>query len=78
MADGAGGELWLLIRAHYAVTAALHLQEDAFVRDVSAYPTSTTSMPFLDRPMFCFVYDLEEYEEKRGLYLPLAKHCPVP
>ena len=28
--------------------------------------------------MFCFAYDLEEYEEKRGLYLPLAETLPCP
>ena len=85
----------LLVRAHYAVTAALHLSEDEFVRDVSAYPTlndlyaiadamisdySSTFFDYaiLDRPMFCFAYDLDEYEEKRGLYLDLAKTLPCP
>ena len=33
-----GAEYVLLFRAHYAVTAALHLKENDFVRDVSAYP----------------------------------------
>ena len=77
------------------MTAALHLSEDAFVRDVSAYPTlndlyaiadamisdySSTFFDYaiLDRPMFCFAYDLDEYEEKRGLYLDLAKTLPCP
>lgn len=90
-----GADYVLLVRAHYAVTAALHLQEDAFVRDVSAYPAlndlyaiadamisdySSTFFDYsiLDRPMFCFAYDLEEYEEKRGLYLPLAETLPCP
>ncbi len=34
-----GGEYVLLFRAHYAITAALALQENEFVRDVSSYPT---------------------------------------
>jgi CDP-glycerol glycerophosphotransferase len=90
-----GGEYVLLIRAHYAVSAALNIQESAFVRDVSDYPQlndlyaiadvmiSDYSSAFfdfaiLDRPMLCFAYDLEEYEEKRGLYLDLAETLPCP
>lgn len=90
-----GGEYVLLFRAHYAVTAALRLQENGFVRDVSSYPVlnelyavsdimisdySSTFFDYaiLDRPMLCFAYDLEEYEEKRGLYLSLADTLPCP
>ena len=28
--------------------------------------------------MLCFAYDLEEYSEKRGLYLDLEKNLPCP
>lgn len=88
-------EYVLLFRAHYAVTAALRLEENHFVKDVSQYPYlndlyaisdimisdySSTYFDYaiLDRPMFCFAYDLEEYEEKRGLYLDLNTTLPCP
>ena len=91
--DKLGGDYVLLIRAHYAVTAALSLEDDGFVKDVSGYPSindlyvvadmmiSDYSSTFFDysilnRPMFCFAYDLKEYEEKRGLYLNLNDALP--
>lgn len=87
------GEFVLLIRAHYAVTSALNINENAFVKDVSSYPSinelyaisdmmisdySSTFFDYaiLDRPMFCFAYDQEEYESKRGLYLNLDEDLP--
>lgn len=83
----------LLVRAHYAVTKAMNIYENQFIKDVSNYPTLTDlyaisdilisdySSSFIDysilnRPMFCFAYDLEEYEEKRGLYVDLEKTLP--
>lgn len=88
-----GGEYVLLVRAHYAVSTALDLQENDFVRDVSDYEhlndlyavadilISDYSSAFIDgaicgMPMLCFAYDLEEYCEKRGLYLELAQTLP--
>lgn len=88
-----GSEYVMLIRAHYAVTAALDIGEDSFAIDVSNYPTlndlyavadvmiSDYSSSFfdysiLDRPMLCFAYDKEEYEEKRGLYMDLEDTLP--
>lgn len=88
-----GDKFVLLIRAHYAVSAALNIHENDFVKDVSGYPTlndlyvisdmmitdySSTFFDYsiLDRPMFCFAYDREEYEEKRGLYLNLDTELP--
>lgn len=88
-----GEEYILLIRAHYAVTESLNLNENSFVRDVSRYPfindlyaitdllISDYSSVFvdysiLDRPMLCFAYDLEEYEQKRGLYVKLDEIMP--
>lgn len=90
-----GGEYVLLIRAHYAVSAALALTENEFVRNVSSYERlndlyaiadvllSDYSSAFIDAsilgvPMLCFAYDLEEYREKRGLYLDLAENLPCP
>lgn len=88
-----GGDYVLLVRAHYAVTSALHIKESSFVKDVSSYPfindlyvisdillsdysSSYIDYSILDRPMLCFAYDLEEYEEKRGLYIDLKKELP--
>lgn len=87
------GEYVLLIRAHYAISSAMDIGENDFVKDVSEYPSindlyaisdmmisdySSTYFDYaiLDRPIFCFAYDLEEYEEKRGLYLDLANTLP--
>lgn len=86
-------EYVLLVRAHYAVSAALGIKENSFVKDVSSYSSlndlyaisdmmisdySSTYFDYaiLDRPMFCFAYDKEEYEEKRGLYLDMEKELP--
>lgn len=88
-----GNEFVFLVRSHYAVTAALNIQESDFVKDVSAYPfindlyiisdilisdysSSFIDYSILDRPMLCYAYDLEEYQEKRGLYIDLAKELP--
>ncbi len=88
-----GYDYVLLIRAHYAVTSALKIKEDNFVKDVSDYPVlndlyiisdmmiSDYSSTFIDysileRPMFCFAYDYEEYKEKRGLYFDLEEVLP--
>lgn len=86
-------EYVLLVRAHYAVSAALGIKENSFVKDVSSYSSlndlyaisdmmisdySSTYFDYtiLDRPMLCFAYDKEEYEEKRGLYLDMGKDLP--
>ena len=88
-----GDKYVLLIRAHYAVSSALNISEDDFVKDVSNYPIlndlyiisdimiSDYSSTFIDysilnRPMFCFAYDYEEYKEKRGLYIELEEELP--
>ncbi|WP_288875366.1 CDP-glycerol glycerophosphotransferase family protein [uncultured Fusobacterium sp.] len=88
-----GKEYILLIRAHYAVNAALEIKDDDFVKNVSDYYSlnnlyivsdmmisdySSTYFDYsiLSRPMYCFAYDLEEYKEKRGLYLELDKSLP--
>ena len=43
---------------------------------ISDYSSTYFDYSILNRPMFCFAYDLEEYEEKRGLYLDLSKELP--
>lgn len=88
-----GSDYILLVRAHYAVTKALNIQESDFVKDVSGYPfindlyiisdllisdysSSFIDYSILDRPMLCYAYDLEEYKEKRGLYIDLDRELP--
>ena len=88
-----GDNYVLLIRAHYAVSAALGIKENSFIKNVSSYSSlndlyaisdimisdySSTYFDYaiLDRPMLCFAYDKEEYEEKRGLYLNMEEDLP--
>lgn len=85
----------LLFRAHYAVSAALHIEDNSFVRNVTNYPSlndlyiisdlmisdySSTYFDYsiLQRPMLCYAYDLDIYEEQRGLYCKLEDMLPCP
>jgi len=43
---------------------------------ISDYSSTFLDFSILKRPMFCFAYDLSEYEEKRGLYIDLAAELP--
>ena len=43
---------------------------------ISDYSSTFFDYSILDRPMFCYAYDLEEYSEIRGLYLDLEKELP--
>ena len=45
---------------------------------ISDYSSCFFDYAILDKPMLCFAYDLEEYEEKRGLYLELEETLPCP
>lgn len=45
---------------------------------ISDYSSTFFDYAILDRPMFCFAYDLDEYKDKRGLYLNLEKELPCP
>lgn len=51
-----------------------------FISDIliSDYSSSYIDYSILQRPMLCYAYDLEEYTEKRGLYIDLAKELPCP
>ena len=90
-----GEDYYLLIRAHYAVSASLGIQDNDFVRDVSSYSPlndlyavtdiliSDYSSCFFDfsllgRPMRCFAYDLERYENERGFYFNPEDYLPCP
>ncbi len=43
---------------------------------ISDYSSAFFDYSILERPMFCFAYDLDEYQEKRGLYLDLKETLP--
>lgn len=62
------------------VSAYERLNDLYAVADVllSDYSSAFIDASILDTPMLCFAYDLEEYEEKRGLYLDLAEILPCP
>lgn len=45
---------------------------------ISDYSSTFFDYAILERPILCFAYDLEEYEEKRGLYLDLEETMPCP
>jgi len=43
---------------------------------ISDYSSTFFDYSILGRPMFCYAYDIEEYSEKRGLYLKLDEVLP--
>ncbi|SEQ24145.1 CDP-glycerol glycerophosphotransferase [Lachnospiraceae bacterium RM5] len=43
---------------------------------ISDYSSAYFDFSILDKPMLCFAYDKEEYEERRGLYLDLEENLP--
>ena len=51
----------------------LYIISDVLLSD---YSSCYIDFSILDRPMLCFAYDLEEYEEKRGLYMDLEEVLP--
>nr|WP_300692504.1 CDP-glycerol glycerophosphotransferase family protein [uncultured Oscillibacter sp.] len=61
--------------SRYPVLNDLYAAADLMISD---YSSTFFDYSVLDRPMLCFAYDLEEYREKRGLYLDLAEALPCP
>ena len=51
----------------------LYLISDILISD---YSSAYFDYSILKRPMLCFAYDLEEYSNKRGMYLELEKTLP--
>lgn len=45
---------------------------------ISDYSSTFFDYAILNRPMFCFAYDMEEYTRRRGLYLNLETELPCP
>ena len=82
-----GEKYVFLFRAHYTITSDLDLEDDFFIdvtnypdlNDlyiisdimISDYSSTFVDYSVLDRPMLCYAYDLDEYKEKRGLYISL-------
>lgn len=59
--------------SNYPCLNDLYIISDMMISD---YSSTFFDYSILDRPMFCFAYDLEEYEEKRGLYLKIEEVLP--
>lgn len=57
----------------YPVLNDLMIVSDLLISD---YSSIYFDYAILEKPMFSFVYDLEEYREKRGLYLDLYEVMP--
>ena len=45
---------------------------------ISDYSSTFVDYSIMSKPMLCFAYDLEEYQEKRGLYCSLEAFLPCP
>lgn len=59
--------------SNYPVVNDLYLISDMMISD---YSGTFVDFSILERPMFCFAYDYEEYNEKRGLYIDLEDELP--
>lgn len=66
---------FLIDVSDYPTLNDLYIMSDLLISD---YSSSFFDFSILKRPMFCFAYDLLEYEKKRGLYLDLEKCLPCP
>ncbi|MFP5114108.1 CDP-glycerol glycerophosphotransferase family protein [Bacillaceae bacterium C204] len=62
----------------YNVSNYENLNELMIVSDmlISDYSSIFFDYSILGKPMYCFAYDLEEYKNKRGLYLDIKKELP--
>lgn len=58
---------------NFSSISDLYLISDIMISD---YSSAYFDYSILCRPMLCFAYDLEEYKEKRGLYLDLNNTLP--
>lgn len=55
-----------------------NLNELMIISDIliSDYSSIFVDYSILSKPMFCFAYDLDEYREKRGIYIDLEQELP--
>lgn len=61
--------------SNYPSLNELYIISDIMISD---YSSTYFDYSILNRPMVCFAYDLDEYIEKRGLYLDLCETLPCP
>ena len=61
--------------SNYGCLNDLYVIADMMISD---YSSTFFDYAILDRPMFCFAYDMEEYCRRRGLYLNLETELPCP
>ena len=59
--------------SNYGVLSDLYYIADIMISD---YSSTFVDYSILDRPMFCFPYDYDEYNEKRGINLQIFKSLP--
>lgn len=59
--------------SQYPVLNDLYIISDFMISD---YSSTFFDYAILDRPMFCFAYDYDEYKINRGLYLDLDETLP--
>ncbi len=59
--------------SEYPEVNDLYLASDVLISD---YSSAIIDYSILERPIFCFAYDYEEYSKKRGVYLDLNKDMP--
>ncbi len=57
----------------YPTLNDLYIISDLMISD---YSSTFIDYSILKRPMFCFPYDYDEYEEKRGLYVDIRTELP--
>lgn len=86
-----GQDYLLVVRAHGAIRdsglygyidATTYPDVEDLLRVTDILVTDYSGIMFdyalLEKPIICFPYDLEEYEEKRGLYVDYEKFIPFP
>lgn len=59
----------------YSCLNDLYMVSDILISD---YSSAMIDYSILDRPIFCFAYDFEEFSRKRGFYWDLEKGLPCP
>ena len=59
----------------YPILNDLYAISDLMISD---YSSAFFDYSILERPIFCFAYDLDEYKKKRGLYVDLEEVLPCP
>ena len=64
---------FIMDMSNYPNVNDLYIITDILISD---YSSVFLDYSILNKPMLCFAYDYEEYEEKRGLYINLKEELP--